>query len=281
MVAQFINTVRQIVRSESVGTMEGIVRHLGWQMRRLFGRFPVELQLSNSRLLVDRPQGVGALVNCMGMYDYNNMHLLQLLLAAVPEPVFFDIGANVGAYSLVASEVAGSRVFAFEPHPASFQLLERNIELNKRSNVTPLRVALSAETGDALLTDTPDLSTNSILAQESPNQESVPITTARLDDICGERDIRPSVVKIDVEGHELKVIEGFSKGLRRTACVLVERGERQEIHESMHRHGLEGPFWFHYSDRSFRTSPERRAEDPLYLLSEERAVIEKASARNG
>src|SRR5579872_3811092 len=119
---QFVNTLTQISGSDSVGPFEGMRRHLHWQMRKLLRRFPCELPIGSSRLYVDRPGGVAALVNAMGAYDFNNMSFLQLLLRRMGG-TFVDVGANIGTYTLMASEVASARVISVEPHPAAFALL--------------------------------------------------------------------------------------------------------------------------------------------------------------
>src|SRR5579862_4517451 len=138
--SQLLNTLDQIMHSDSVGTFQGILRHSRWQLRRVLGRFPCELPIASSHLYVDRPGGVAALVNAMGEYDYNNMELLRLVLCK-GEDTFFDIGANIGTYTLIASECADSEVVSIEPHPQTFALLKRNVELNARKNVICLNLA--------------------------------------------------------------------------------------------------------------------------------------------
>jgi hypothetical protein len=101
---QFFNTLQQVRYSESVGTIQGVWRHLRWEIRKRFLGFPCELQVGNSTLYVERPNGVAALVNAMGEYDYNNMNLLRLLLSQ-EKSTFVDIGANIGSYTLIASEI--------------------------------------------------------------------------------------------------------------------------------------------------------------------------------
>src|SRR5579862_3264367 len=120
--SQLLNTLDQIMHSDSVGTFKGILRHSRWQLRRVLGRFPCELPIAGSHLYVDRPGGVAALVNAMGEYDYNNMELLRLVLSQ-GQNTFFDIGANIGSYTLIASEAPDTQVISIEPHPASFVLL--------------------------------------------------------------------------------------------------------------------------------------------------------------
>jgi len=81
LMIQFFDTIRQIKDSDSVGVLPGIFRHLQWQVRKLFNGFPCELSLAGSKLHVEGPLSVAALVNSMGEYDYNNMGLLKLVLS--------------------------------------------------------------------------------------------------------------------------------------------------------------------------------------------------------
>src|ERR1700688_2687348 len=64
--SHFLNTLDQIVHSDSVGMVEGIRRHGQWQIRKLLNLFPCSLPIAGSQLYVDRPGGVAALVNAMG-----------------------------------------------------------------------------------------------------------------------------------------------------------------------------------------------------------------------
>ncbi len=59
--------------------------------------------------------------------------------------VFFDIGANVGYYTLFASTLIGNsgRVFAFEPEPENMRMFIEHIRINERTNVVPVQKALS------------------------------------------------------------------------------------------------------------------------------------------
>src|SRR5206468_2274046 len=66
-----------------------------------------------------------------------------------PGDLFVDVGANVGAYSVLASGAVGSRTIAFEPGPAAFRSLRRNIRVNDLSGLADCRqVALSDHPGE-------------------------------------------------------------------------------------------------------------------------------------
>src|SRR5260370_8315896 len=94
----FLPTPDQLAHAESVGTFEGVRRHLQWQVRRLLGDFPCELPISQSKLRVLSPVGVAALVNAMGEYDYNNMRFIRSFLER-SGGTFFDVCPNIGSYT--------------------------------------------------------------------------------------------------------------------------------------------------------------------------------------
>lgn len=66
-----------------------------------------------------------------------------------PGDVVIDVGANIGYYTLLAARLVGDEghVYAFEPEPEAFGLLEHNVELNRYRNVTLVQKALGRETG--------------------------------------------------------------------------------------------------------------------------------------
>jgi FkbM family methyltransferase len=151
-----------------------------------------------------------------------------------PGEVLYDIGANVGAYSLIAAKQSGggARVYAFEPGYASMASLHANVVLNGVGDlVTPLPIALSNRTGmEALgLRDLEPGAARHIFGASSPGDEPVvcrqPALTCRLDDAVEWFQLPPpNHIKLDVDGGELAVLEGAprtldSPGLR---SMLVE-----------------------------------------------------------
>jgi len=260
----FINSLKQIIRCESVGVLEGVRRHLGWQARRTVHGFPCELTISHSRLSVEQPGSVAALVNSMGMYDFHNMNLLKLVLSAGPA-AFVDVGANIGSYTLVASEVTTASVFSIEPHPATFAMLLRNVNRNRRTNVTCLNVALSDCEGQVLFTDRAGSSVNRVLGSSENGETFLPVPCRTLDSACREFGIQPDIVKVDVEGHEGQVLAGFRQFLPRTKLVLIEGGEQPNTRSILNAVGFLGPVYFHFTRSAFLPFRQRRAEDPVYV----------------
>jgi len=145
-----------------------------------------------------------------------------------PEMVFLDIGANVGLFSLAAAKRhPKAKVYAFEPCKWTFQILQRNLQLNSLDNVQAYRTALGDYTGEAVLQvnavgrdglntiGRPSHTDCQIVAQEK-----VPITT--LDAFLVEHGIgRVDVMKVDVEGAELLVFQGAKNLLMREDAPLI------------------------------------------------------------
>jgi len=221
------------------------------------------LTISESRLIAQEPSGVAALVNCLGMYDYHNMSLIKLVLSLVGG-VFVDVGANIGSYTLVASEVDAAQVVSIEPHPRTYALLGANLELNHRDNVLTQQYAISDSLGTARFTDGEESSVNRVAG---PNEAiaSLMVECITLDALCELLGVRPTVVKIDVEGHEPRVLDGFQSYGQFVQLLQIERGQGAEISALVRAWGLAGPWYFHAPSKCFRSQPQRRPEDPVYL----------------
>ena len=148
------------------------------------------------------------------------------------EDYFYDVGANVGCYSLYAA-VRGIRTFAFEPEFNNLQLLYDNISLNELQEIcTPIPIALGAATkldvfylksiskGDAL---------HSIGRKSYLISDSSTVTTKldslvmKLDDVVETFDLpQPTKLKIDVDYNELQVIKGAVRTLDHVKEVHIE-----------------------------------------------------------
>lgn len=134
-----------------------------------------------------------------------------------PGDVVFDLGAHQGLYTLAMMQRvgAGGRVVAFEPCPASFRVLRRNLDLNpERARVVlePLAVAGTSGTTE-LWVDEADLTSSSLTSRAG---RPVRVETVSLDDYCARTGLRPRHLKIDVEGAELDVLRGAEALLRST-----------------------------------------------------------------
>ncbi len=277
--AQLINSLQQIVDNPYVPTGQGLLRHAHWQVRKAFNWFPFEQRLAGSRIVAaHRRCGVSALINSQGLYDYNNMRLLQWLLRN--GGTFFDIGANIGSYTLVASEQSTVQVIAFEPHPMTIKLLSENVRLNGRKNVTVCSMALGQRDGIVWLTDDAGSSVNHSVAQHEGR--TVEVSCRRVDTFCHERAVTPTYVKLDVEGFEFNVLTGFGFQLRLVEFLLIECNGLSEqrsvglqaIHELLTENGLCGPYRCLFENKAVLAHAGKSREDTIYLRETVRARLQ-------
>ena len=126
-----------------------------------------------------------------------------------PGMTIVDIGANIGYYTLLFSKLTGEmgRVYALEPEPQNFALLQQNLSRNARTNVVALNRAASDRAGESFLY----LSTENFgdhQAYGSGNgRRKIPITMTPLDEcVKGPLDL----VKMDVQGFEAFAFEGMA-----------------------------------------------------------------------
>ncbi len=267
---QFANSLESILGNPHINRGEGIVRHLHWQYLKAFNRFPLELDLSRSRIIAaHKCCGVSALIYSQHLYNYNNMRLLQMLLKDGGS--FLDIGANIGSFTLIASEQEKAKVHAFEPHPDTFRQLRNNVELNRRTNVDLFNIALGQSEGQIFLTNEPGSATNHIEPHEG--ERTVPVPCNRVDAVCAQHGLHPQYVKIDVEGFEYDVLAGFGAFLNAVDVLMIEmnglsdqrsHGQR-EIHALLRSNSITGPWQCDFDRKTLRRTDESGIEDSLYL----------------
>jgi FkbM family methyltransferase len=233
------------------------------------------------------PDSLGLAVARTGVYDLCVAETLARL--ADPGETAVDAGANVGLMSNLLAHAVGpsGRVVSFEPHPLILQTLARNIGLWSQIDgldMVDLRgAAVSSAAGTLPLAVDPDTfahnkGTASLQAGERADSTKVP--TVRLDD---ELPNGVGVLKLDVEMHELRALQGARSLLsqRRIRDIVFEEHEPPptpvtQLLESHGytilgvRQGLAGPIASAPSE-----THERQLWDPPALL----ATIDPARAR--
>ncbi len=158
--------------------------------------------------------------------------------------VVFDVGANAGYFTLLLSELVGEAgtVVAFEPVGAQAALLRRSIELNRLRNVTVCENAVADGDGELALTLD---RVNSGLASLSPRNVLAPGGTVRvrgltLDGYSRVTGLYPGLLKIDVQGAEMKVLRGAAGQLDRDVRIILEYWPRGIRHLGDDPSGLYG-----------------------------------------
>lgn len=164
------------------------------------------------------------------------------------EDVFYDVGAHIGIYTCIVGQlIDNDNIKAFEPHPANVQRLESNMELNGvTADVFPY--ALSDSNGTIEL-GVDNHNPGAIGHMSSDGQmQTVTIETIRGTDLIRRENLSPpTVIKIDVEGAELKVLRGLLDSLNQCRLIYCEVSDalekygdsEQELYEFLRKQGYE------------------------------------------
>jgi FkbM family methyltransferase len=153
---------------------------------------------------------------------------LQKALAHYLKPgdVFYDIGANIGFFTVLAAHLVGKSgcVYAFEPVPENAQRIRHNLKLNHFSNGTVLKKAVSVHTGKGRL----------LLAQHSGGamlssagtppdfKGAMNVNLVCIDDLVAQKILKPpALVKIDVEGAEIDVLKGMKQTIQEYKPIII------------------------------------------------------------
>jgi FkbM family methyltransferase len=163
----------------------------------------------------------------LGTYE---PHVQRLFCEHVhPGDVVFDIGANVGFFTLLASKLVGAtgHVYSFEPLPRNLFYLEQHIRLNDATNVTVRSIAIASTTGTARFGD----GENASQARLS-NAGEIQVQTASLDDLIASALVRrPDFIKMDIEGAESDALRGSAALLGSTGLTIVLSTHGHAQHE--------------------------------------------------
>jgi FkbM family methyltransferase len=145
---------------------------------------------------------------------------------ARPDSVAFDVGANVGMFTIPLAHAVGAagRVVAVEPSPDNAQRLEENVRCNGLANVQVEAVAVVEQPGPVTLHlgNDPAFHSTSDVDDYRDADSSMVVPGTTLDDLwesCGEPDV--SFVKVDTEGGELSVLRGAPKLLSTGRPVIL------------------------------------------------------------
>lgn len=173
----------------------------------------------------------------------------------------WDVGANIGGYTLLAAE-KGAYVTAFEPGHKTHSELTQNILLNRLwDRVETEKVALSNESGEARLSH-----------EEKTGSRTVAEHGEKIELLLGDslKNEKPEVVKIDVEGHEVEVLEGMRETLESSVKTVYI-----EIHGFVPNSDVLRILW----DSGFTVTEEyeNRRDETHLRLDKERSLAESST----
>lgn len=197
--------------------LKALWRRVLWRLRWRITAEPWILRFKKDLKIAVANDGQGALLCYQGCSEAETEDFIVGFLR--PGMVFIDVGAHVGKYTLLAARAVGSagEVHAFEPNPAVFGLLQKNVRLNRLGNVFTNRCAVSDVEGERDFEVRKELTICSLrptVGSSTPEgfpgglSKIVRVPCISLDAYCSSRFRKPDLVKIDVEGAELPVLRG-------------------------------------------------------------------------
>ena len=164
-----------------------------------------------------------------GIWEPDLLDVLRRLL--VPDSIFVDVGANVGAITLAIAEQnrrQNLRIVCLEPNARLASRLRANLQINQLERVRVIEKAASSENGEITLFQVPEGADNQGLSTtyrvaRSQDRDSVAVEAVTLDTLLSEPGLTegPLVLKIDVEGAEYDVLDGARETLRSRRPAIV------------------------------------------------------------
>jgi len=192
-------------------------RFVAWRIGSRLVPGPVVMEFVNgSRLLVSR--GTPAVTGNLYTRLHEFPEMAFVLHAIRAGELFVDVGANIGAYTVLAASIPGVRCVAFEPAPDTFERLTENIRLNDfGSRVKANQLAAGSEDGEIVFTKGLD-SVNHVVSAHENSADGISVPARRVDTVL--RGENPVIMKIDVEGYEMRVLQG-AEGILKSDMLLA------------------------------------------------------------
>ena len=189
----------------------------------------------------------------LGSYECEVQKLLVKEVRPGPGHVFYDIGANVGFYTLLAATlIVSGKVYAFEPLPANLTYIRKHLELNRIGNVEVFGMAICDRVGVASF-EAEETRAMGRLAGEG----SLPVQTSTLDSLLQEQKILPpDCIKMDIEGTEFGALLGARECFAQYKPKLVLATHGKDVREACCRLLSDWHYEFTYAAQQ----SEERAE---------------------
>lgn len=160
-------------------------------------------------------------------YETNVNYWVDVLVKYANKPVLYDIGANIGYYSVTLADKC-SCIYSFEPVTTTCKILRENVRRNKIGNSKIYNLGLSDRSGTSIINLYNSSGNNSIYTRTVPpghglkktGEDEIQLLT--LDGfIIKEKAAIPNIIKMDVEGAELFVLKGALKLLEEHSPILL------------------------------------------------------------
>jgi FkbM family methyltransferase len=223
----------------------------------------VRLGVRNRDVTISQGIGAGVKFNggsgnpdfALGKYELP----LQETLASYLKPggVFYDIGANIGFFSIIGAKLVGNtgKVYAFEPAPDNAAKIRHNARLNNFSQITVIEKAVSGSMGEGQLLLTENIGGHTLASADRPLdvRGSMAVDLVSIDELIARGELTPpTLVKIDVEGAELDVLQGMKQTLAQYQTLVVYEIDAKQEEAFKRKQQAVADFW---QSQSYQIQP--------------------------
>jgi FkbM family methyltransferase len=178
--------------------------------------------------------------------EFDSFWYEKLKIENLSPSTILDIGSHFGYHSMALKSVyPDARLISIEPNPVNIDRLKLHIEKNNLTSIDIEKIALSDKIGTSEFNISENVessqSTGSYLEAVTPplSQEhyksfqSINIQTTTLDNLCQVKDLKPDLIKMDVEGAEVLTIKGGYETLKMFKPILCIEAHSNEIAEQL------------------------------------------------
>jgi len=193
---------------------KSLLKILIWKIRWKISKKPMSVRLITNQYLKTPKCGAGALIFYKGVSEPKTYEFLRYNLSV--DDVFYDIGAHIGEYTVLASRIVGyeGEVHAFEPIPHIFNYLKNNVKECRSSKIILNQKVVSDKIGKVEFEVFSEPSISRILENTAHNNSAKIITESTTLNEYIKFNKFPRCIKIDVEGAELLVLRGMTELLK-------------------------------------------------------------------
>ncbi len=209
--------------------IKSLLRFFYWQ---IFSRLKIAKStfsfINNCKLYITSGQTIATGNYYVGLLEFSEMAFVAHFLNE--KDTFFDIGTNIGTYTVIASGVSKATTYSFEPIPETFNSLKKNIILNNIQNkVIALNIGLADKNGFSNFTISLDAKNHIATAFET--EETINVEVKILNKF---KQNIPALIKVDVEGYEEFILKGADEILKASTlkAIIIEvnnEGERYNV----------------------------------------------------
>ncbi|PIY79904.1 MAG: hypothetical protein COY81_00230 [Candidatus Pacebacteria bacterium CG_4_10_14_0_8_um_filter_43_12] len=207
---------RQVVRT--------LLRILWWKINQLYFMLPSIYQLTQTTKIICQPDSsYGSYIIYARYPEYDEMAFIHSYLRR--NDIMFDVGANIGAISLLAADkITAGKVYAFEPTPSILAQLETNINLNKLGErIHTCSKAVSNSDGLLTFMIGKNSEVNHLAVKNNfDGSQAIQVPSVTVDTFLREEQIdRINLLKVDVEGAEMSVFQGAIHNLQNHSIEVI------------------------------------------------------------